>query len=353
MRIVREPKYLQQEFAAASREAVAAFGDGTVYIERLLEKSRHIEVQVLADSHGNVVHLFERECSIQRRHQKVIEEAPSPVLTQTQRDAMGKAATLAASTVSYEGAGTVEFLLGQNGEFHFLEMNTRLQVEHPITEMISGIDLVEQQIRVAAGLPLPFCQEDLTIRGHAIEARIYAEDPANGFLPAIGPLAVFRPPEGPGVRLDTGVREGDEASIDFDPMLAKLIVHASDRHAAIRRMDRALSEFVILGATTNIGFLRDLVTHPSFVAGDTTTDFIETHFDSGQPISISSADSETTESSGLSLGNSIPAILATAAESFGLHRKTGRTGSASGDAAGQASRGGANDPFQSLTRRYP
>jgi acetyl-CoA carboxylase biotin carboxylase subunit len=354
MRIVREPKNLQQEFAAASREAVTAFGDGTVYIERLLEKSRHIEVQVLADSYGNVVHLFERECSIQRRHQKVIEEAPSPVLTKTQRDAMGDAATLAASAVSYEGAGTVEFLLGQNGEFHFLEMNTRLQVEHPITEMISGIDLVEQQIRVAAGLPLPFCQDDLTIRGHAIEARIYAEDPANGFLPAIGPLAVFRPPEGPGVRLDTGVREGDEASIDFDPLLAKLIVHASDRDAAIRRMHRALSEFVILGATTNIGFLRNLVTHSAFREGDTTTDFIETHFDSGRPISTSLSDSETKEIAGKSLTGSIPAILASAAESFGLHRtRAAASAGAFGDAAGEAGRGGPNDPFQSLTRRYP
>jgi acetyl/propionyl-CoA carboxylase alpha subunit len=311
---------------------------------------------VLADSHGNVVHLFERECSIQRRHQKVIEEAPSPVLTQTQREAMGDAATVAASAVSYEGAGTVEFLLGQNGDFHFLEMNTRLQVEHPVTEMISGIDLVEQQIRVATGLPLPFSQDDLTIRGHAIEARIYAEDPANGFLPAIGPLVVFRPPEGPGVRLDTGVREGDEASINFDPMLAKLIVHASNRDAAIRRLHRALSEFVILGTTTNIGFLRNLVTHPSFQAGDTTTDFIETHFDSGRPISTSSSDSVTTKSSGLSSSGAIPGIIASAAESFGLHRaRTGQTGSASeyGEAAGETTRGGANDPFQSLTRRYP
>ena len=257
MRVVREPKQLQREFAAARREATAAFGDGTVYIERLLERSRHVEVQVLCDSYGSALHLFERECSIQRRHQKVIEEAPSPVLDDSTRRAMGEAAVQAARAVGYEGAGTVEFLLSPDGSFHFLEMNTRLQVEHPITEMVTGVDLVEQQVRVAAGLPLPFQQNDLTLRGHSIEARIYAEDPTNGFLPATGPLVVFRPPEGPGIRLDTGVREGDQASLDFDPMLAKLIVHAADREAAIRRMHRALSEFVILGATTNVGFLRD------------------------------------------------------------------------------------------------
>ncbi len=274
MRVVREPRYLQREYSAASREATTAFGDGTVYVERLLEKSRHIEVQILADSFGNTVHLFERECSIQRRHQKVVEEAPSPVLKAETRAAMGAAAVSAAKAVEYVGAGTVEFLLAEDGDFHFLEMNTRLQVEHPVTECISGVDLVAEQLRVAAGLPLPFNQDDLSIRGHAIEVRIYAEDPANGFLPATGPLAMFRPPEGPGIRLDTGVREGDEASIDFDPMLAKLIVHASDRPAAIRRMKRACEDFVLLGTTTNLGFLSDIMSHKAYEAGETTTDFI-------------------------------------------------------------------------------
>ncbi len=332
MRVVREPKRLQQEFLAAQREAVSAFGDGTVYIERLLENSRHIEVQILADDHGNTVHLFERECSIQRRHQKVVEEAPSPVLNEEIRSAMGKAAVSAAKEVSYSGAGTVEFLLSSDGSFYFLEMNTRLQVEHPVTECISGIDLVEQQIRVASGLPLPFSQNDLSIRGHAIEVRIYAEDPSSGFLPATGPLAVFVPPEGPGVRLDTGVRQGDEARIDFDPMLAKLIVHGSNREQAIRRMERALSSFVILGATTNIDFLIDIMRHESFISGDTTTNFIDIHFSEGWK-------SNQTKASVV--------VLAACAEQLGLHRsqiassseETGRTTS--------------NDPFLLISRSFP
>jgi len=330
MRVVREPKLLQQEYGAASREAIAAFGDGTVYVERLLEKSRHIEVQVLADAHGNCVHLFERECSIQRRHQKVVEEAPSPVLTPETRAAMGAAAVNAAKAVDYEGAGTVEFLLGETGEFFFLEMNTRLQVEHPITECISGIDLVEQQLRVAAGLPLAFSQDDLAIHGHAIEVRIYAEDPANNFLPATGPLAMWRPPEGPGVRLDTGVREGDEASIDFDPMLAKLIVSAPDRPAAIRRMRRALEEFVLLGATTNIGFLVDIMDHPAYHAGETTTDFIDVHWPEGW--SAPPADDALR--------------VAAAAEQLGLARKAMAVETESG-------RGSPYNPFLSLRRSFP
>jgi len=330
MRVVREPRNLQREYAAASREAITAFGDGTIYVERLLEKSRHIEIQVLADTHGNVVHLFERECSIQRRHQKVVEEAPSPVLSATQREAMGMAAVNAAQAVDYEGVGTVEFLLAEDGEFHFLEMNTRLQVEHPISEAISGVDLVVEQIRVAAGLPLPFTQGDLSIRGHAIEVRIYAEDPANGFLPATGPLAMFRPPEGPGIRLDTGVREGDSASIDFDPMLAKLIVHAPDRDAAIRRMKRACEDFVLLGTTTNIGFLTDIMAHPAYHAGETTTDFIEVHWPEGW-----------------SRGSSEEAMLvAAAAEQLGLSRRPV-------DVEGEGGRGSPHNPFLTLRRNFP
>ena len=330
MRVVHEPRNLQREYAAASREATASFGDGTVYVERLLEKSRHVEIQVLTDQLGNAVHLFERECSIQRRHQKVVEEAPSPVLDESTRSRMGDAAVNAARAVDYEGAGTVEFLLADDGDFHFLEMNTRLQVEHPITECISGVDLVVEQIRVAAGLPLPFAQSDLSIRGHAIEVRIYAEDPANGFLPAIGPMAMFRPPSGPGIRLDTGVREGDEARIDFDPMLAKLVVHAPERESAIRRMKRACEDFVLLGVTTNLGFLADIMDHPAYHLGETTTDFIDVHWPDGW----------STQSS------DVAPFVAAAAEHYGLSRKALAVESEDG-------RGSPYNPFLSLRRSFP
>ena len=263
----------------------------------------------------------------------MVEEAPSPVLDVSTRLAMGNAAVAAAAAVDYSGAGTVEFLLGSDGSFYFLEMNTRLQVEHPVTECITGVDLVEQQIRVASGLPLSFTQEDLNIRGHAIEVRIYAEDPSQGFLPATGPLAVFRPPEGPGIRLDTGVREGDEARIDFDPMLAKLIVHGSDRDHAIRRMASALSEFVILGATTNIGFLYDVVSHPAYRAGETDTGFIQRHYPE---------DWDAPEPSDVLL------LIAAAAEHLGIHRKSGDM--AMVDDSGRTT---PNDPFYRLNRRYP
>ena len=330
MRVVREPRNLQREYAAASREAITSFGDGTVYVERLLEKSRHIEIQVLTDTLGNAVHLFERECSIQRRHQKVVEESPSPVVNEITRQRMGEAAVNAAKAVGYEGAGTVEFLLAEDGDFHFLEMNTRLQVEHPITECISGVDLVVEQIRVASGLPLPFAQSDLSIRGHAIEVRIYAEDPANDFLPAIGPLAMFRPPTGPGIRLDTGVREGDEARIDFDPMLAKLVVHAPERESAIRRMKRACEDFVLLGVTTNLGFLADIMGHPAYHSAETTTDFIEVNWPEGW----------TTKSS------DVAPFVAAAAEHYGLSRKAMSVESEEG-------RGSPYNPFLSLRRSFP
>ena len=280
MREVFSPGELESSYLAAQREAKASFGDGTVYIERRIISPRHIEIQVLCDTHGNAIHLLERECSIQRRHQKVIEEAPSSAISSEMRAAMGAAAINAALSVHYVGAGTVEFL--QSGdEFFFLEMNTRLQVEHPVTELITGVDLVQEQLRIASGLPLTISQEDVSPRGWAIEARIYSEDASNDFLPAAGELRIWRPPEGPGIRLDTGVREGDEARIDFDPMLAKLIVHAPSRVSAIERMNRALSDFVILGVTTNVEFLRDVIIHPRFLRGDTTTDFIDSEWPEG------------------------------------------------------------------------
>ncbi|MDP6099165.1 MAG: biotin carboxylase N-terminal domain-containing protein [Candidatus Thalassarchaeaceae archaeon] len=280
MREVNSPGELETSYLAAQREALSSFGDDTVYIERRIVAPRHIEIQLLCDTHGGAIHLLERECSIQRRHQKVIEEAPSSALSAEIRQAMGEAAVNAARAVHYVGAGTVEFL--QSGDdFFFLEMNTRLQVEHPVTEFVTGVDLVQEQLRIAAGLPLTISQEQVSPRGWAIEARIYSEDAANGFLPATGPLRVWRPPEGPGIRLDTGVREGDEARIDFDPMLAKLIVHAPSREGAIERMRRALGDFVILGVTTNIEFLHDVITHPQFASGATTTDFIEREWPNG------------------------------------------------------------------------
>ena len=275
MRAVYEPKMLRTEYEAAAREASAAFGDGTVYVERLLTGSRHIEIQVLCDKYGNSIHLNERDCSLQRRHQKVIEEAPSPAVTPEIRNAMGVAAIRAAEAVNYEGAGTVEFLLTSKGEFFFLEMNTRLQVEHPVTELITGIDLVQKQFEVAAGIPLQIGQGDIGITGHSIEARIYAEDVSKGFLPAIGKLAMWRPPSTPGVRMDSGFREGDEVTVDFDPMLAKLIVHAPTRSAALRRLDSALSEFIVLGVTTNVGFLREITRSNIFSEGLVTTDFLD------------------------------------------------------------------------------
>ena len=256
MRVVHAQEELESSARSARREAVTAFGDGRVYVEKLLQTSKHVEIQVLADTHGRCIHLGERECSVQRRHQKVFEEAPCASMTPALREQMGQAAVSAAKAVDYVGAGTVEFLLAEDGSFYFLEMNTRIQVEHPVTEMVTGVDLVREQLRIAAGQPMSV--GELELRGHAIEVRLYAEDPSNNFLPAIGPLAVFRPPTGPGIRLDTGVREGDDVTPHYDPMLAKLIVWAPSRAEALQRMRRALDEFVVLGTTTNIGFLRTL-----------------------------------------------------------------------------------------------
>ncbi len=278
MRVVTRSSEFTEALAGARREAMSGFGDDHVLLERYLTKPRHIEIQVFADSHGTALHIFERDCSIQRRHQKVIEESPAFGMTPVLRQKMGEAAVAAARAIGYVGAGTVEFLLDEDGSFYFMEMNTRLQVEHPVTEMISGLDLVEWQLRVASGEAMPCSQEQLAISGHAIEARIYAEDPARDFLPSIGRLRHLRTPdENAHVRIDSGVRQGDEVSINYDPMIAKLIVWDSDRTAAIRRMRKALAEFQVVGVTTNTGFLGNVVAHPAFSAGEIDTGFIDRH----------------------------------------------------------------------------
>jgi len=277
MRIVRAPRELTDAVAGAQREARAAFGDATLLIEKYLAHPRHVEIQVFADTHGHCVYLFERDCSIQRRHQKVMEEAPAPELPQETRIRMGEAAVAAARAVGYVGAGTVEFL-HEDGGFYFIEMNTRLQVEHPVTEMITGLDLVEWQLRVAAGEPLPLEQRAIVQRGHAFEARIYAEDPRREFLPAVGRLTHLVPPaEGRHVRVDSGVRAGDEISVHYDPLIAKLVVWDEDRAAALRRLRRALADYEVAGVTTNVEFLGAIAAHPAFAAGEVDTGFIERH----------------------------------------------------------------------------
>lgn len=275
MRLVQTPEELKPALEGASREAKSAFGDGRVFLEKYITRPRHIEFQIFGDNHGNVVHLFERECSIQRRHQKIIEETPSPALTPELRQQMGEAAIKAAQAIGYTNAGTVEFVLDTDNQFYFLEVNTRLQVEHPITEAVTHQDLVRAQIRVAMGKPLPFTQESLVQDGHAIECRIYAEDPENQFFPSTGTLHIYREPSGPGIRVDSGVQEGSEVSVHYDPMLAKVIVWAKTRNEAIEKMQWTLSHYPVLGVTTNMAFLRDIVTHPAFKAGDTDTHFLE------------------------------------------------------------------------------
>jgi 3-methylcrotonyl-CoA carboxylase alpha subunit len=278
MRVVWNGPDFDVALAGAKREAMAGFGDDHVLMEKYLTRPRHIEIQVFADSHGNALHLFERDCSIQRRHQKVIEEAPASGMTTALREQMGAAAVAAARAINYVGAGTVEFLLDEDGSFYFMEMNTRLQVEHPVTEMITGLDLVEWQLRVAAGEPMPCTQDHLVIGGHAIEARIYAEDPNREFLPSTGRLRHMRTPaENAHVRIDSGVRQGDEVSIHYDPMIAKLVVWDSDRGSAIRRLRQALAEFQVVGVTTNTLFLGSVAAHPAFIAGEIDTSFIERH----------------------------------------------------------------------------
>jgi acetyl/propionyl-CoA carboxylase alpha subunit len=264
--------------AQARRETRAAFGDAALYVERLIERPRHVEIQIVADHHGRVVHLFERECSVQRRHQKLIEESPSPALTPAVRRRMGEAAVAAARAAGYRNAGTVEFLLEGEGDaarFYFLEMNTRLQVEHPVTELVTAVDLVHAQLRVASGEPLPWEQDSLAARGHAIECRIYAEDPAQGFLPQAGRVILYREPSGPGVRVDAGVVEGGEVPVHYDPLMAKLIVSGESRDVARRRALDALRRYHVLGVRTNIPFLITLLEHPRFVAGDVDTGFLD------------------------------------------------------------------------------
>ncbi len=277
MRVVHHPAELPVALVSARREAASAFGDDTLFLERFMLNPRHIEVQVLADGYGNVVHLGERECSLQRRHQKVIEEAPSPLLDPATRARIGAAACDTARSVDYTGAGTVEFIVSADrpDEFFFMEMNTRLQVEHPVTEMVTGIDLVELQVRIAAGEKLPIGQDDITMRGHAIEARVYAEDPARGFLPTGGEVLDVAEPEGPGVRVDSGLAPGMVVGSEYDPMLAKVIAHGDDRPAALRALDRALAATAVLGVTTNIEFLRFLLADPDVAAGRLDTGLLD------------------------------------------------------------------------------
>ncbi|HJN73358.1 MAG TPA: acetyl-CoA carboxylase biotin carboxylase subunit [Myxococcota bacterium] len=274
MRKVERPGDLLAAFRAARSEARNSFGDDAVYLEKFVVNPRHVEIQVLADQHGNTLHLFERDCSIQRRHQKVLEETPCPVLAEETRDEMGRVAVAAAKAVDYVGAGTVEFLYGGDGGFYFLEMNTRLQVEHPITEMVTGVDLAQAQLRIARGEPLGFGQDDLRVHGHAIECRIYAEDPARDFMPAPGRIRSYREPSGPFVRVDSGVTEETEVPVHYDPMIAKLVVWGRNREECIRRCDRALREYRVTGIRTSIGFFRRVLADERFLAGDYTTAFI-------------------------------------------------------------------------------
>jgi|TARA_B110000196_G_scaffold87428_1_gene75835 propionyl-CoA carboxylase alpha chain len=281
MRIAWNEKECQEGFIRATNEAISSFGDGRIFIEKYIQDPRHIEIQIMADSHGNIVYLGERECSIQRRHQKVIEEAPSPFLSKIDREKMGQQAILLAKAVDYTSAGTVEFIVDSDKNFYFLEMNTRLQVEHPVTEMVTGFDLVELMIKIAAGEKLPLSQKDVQLRGCAIETRIYAEDPFQGFLPSVGRMERYIEPTGDGIRIDTGIFEGGEVPIFYDPMISKLIAHGSDRNQAIEKMSNALDSYYIRGVKNNISFLSALIVHPRFVSGNLTTNFINEEYPDG------------------------------------------------------------------------
>jgi acetyl-CoA carboxylase biotin carboxylase subunit len=283
MRIVRRPEDFEEQMKLAVSEATSAFGDGSVFIERYVSSPRHIEIQVLGDTHGNIVHLFERECSVQRRHQKVVEEAPSSILSPALRDTMGACAIDVARSCAYTGAGTVEFILDGQLNFFFLEMNTRLQVEHPVTEMVTGIDLVKEQIRIAMGGRLSFSQQDLQIRGWAIELRVYAEDPAANFLPDTGKLERYVEPAGPGVRVDSGFEAGMEIPVYYDPLIAKLITCGGSRQEAISRMIRAIGEYTISGIKTTLGFGKFVMCHEAFISGNFDTHFVENYFRPGEP----------------------------------------------------------------------
>jgi acetyl-CoA carboxylase biotin carboxylase subunit len=331
MRELRTDAGAAETIASARREATAAFADGTLYVERLIERPRHVEIQVFGDVHGSVVHLFERECSLQRRHQKLIEESPSPALTAALRRRMGDAAVAAAQVAGYTNAGTIEFLVeggGDSASFYFLEMNTRLQVEHPVTEAVTGLDLVRAQLMIAAGHALPWTQNSLSQRGHAVECRVYAEDPASGFLPQAGTLLVYREPSGPGIRLDSGVVQGDEIGVSYDPLLAKLIVHAETREAALDRAAAALRDFPILGIRTNVAFLLDVLADPRVRAGAIHTAFVDQHID------------ELTRPSGAP-----PAAVAAAAATFAPERQRTRV---RGWNAHNAEPAGGQDPWTTL-----
>ncbi len=286
MRVVREASELQSALEAAGREAQSAFGDDRVFVEKFLEQPRHIEIQILADSHGNTIHLFERDCSVQRRHQKIIEETPSPIISPEKRHEMGQAAVKAAQACNYINAGTVEFLFDQEENFYFLEMNTRLQVEHPVTEWVTGMDLVRWQLRIAAGESLWQQMRPQSPRGHSIEMRIYAEDPANQFLPSIGRIEALQEPTGPGIRVDSALYAGWEVPVYYDPLLSKLIVWGETRQAAIRQGIEALSDYRIDGVTTNIEFLKEVLTHPDFVHGNVDTHWVEREFENWAPAEL-------------------------------------------------------------------
>ena len=308
MRSAADRTALADAIPAARREALSSFGDGTLYVERHIARPRHIEIQVFADARGNAVHLFERECSLQRRHQKIVEESPSIALAPDMRARMGEAAVAAALAVGYRSAGTIEFLFDAHApggpSFYFLEMNTRLQVEHPVTEAVTGVDLVRAQLAVAAGGSLPWRQQDLQQRGHAIECRVYAEDPAAGFLPQSGPLLLYREPTAPGIRIDSGVEEGTEVPVQYDPMLAKLIACAETREAAAARAAAALRSFPILGVRTNVPFLVALLEHPAFRSGAFHTTFVEEHV--AELLATSAEPSEVVVAAAQFLGRSAP-----------------------------------------------
>ena len=284
MRVVENDEEFEEQYDRAVSEAVSSFGNGAVFIEKFVLEPKHIEIQILADQHGNYIHLFERECSIQRRHQKVVEEAPSAVLTPELREKMGQAAINVAKSCNYEGVGTVEFLLDKDKNFYFLEMNTRLQVEHPVTEMITGLDLVEQQIKVARGEALEIKQSDLSINGHSIEVRVYAEDPENDFLPDLGSLDYYEKPTGLGVRVDDGYEQGMPIALEYDSMIAKLIVHGKDRDEAIEKMIKAITDYKINGFATTLGFCRFAVNHPEFRNGNFTINFVNEHYASPEQL---------------------------------------------------------------------
>jgi acetyl-CoA carboxylase, biotin carboxylase subunit len=331
MRIVREPSELASALGSAQREALNAFGDDAVYVEKYLDGPRHVEVQVLADQHGNVLHLGERECSLQRRHQKMVEEAPSPAVSPALRARMGETAVAAARAAGYVNAGTCEFLLDRDGAFYFLEMNTRIQVEHPVTELVMGIDLVQWQLRVAAGERLPFEQKSFTPRGWAIECRITSEDPSNGFLPSTGRITHLHLPSGPGVRWDGGIEDGSEIGLHYDPMLAKLIVHAPTRPLAIARMRRALRELVVEGVETSRDFHLRLLEHPDVQAGEMSIQWLESHL---TELTSAPASDETIR-------------LAAVAAALAAHEDRAQAPSAAGAAASQR----ATSAWQAIARR--